>query len=431
MGDREPAGDRRLGPTAAAARSPRRRRVRRCSMSRSGGPGSPGASVLGRVGRRMGLTTVRDLLFHLPRRYDDLREMRKLGDLGFVEDGTVVSARVTRGRRPGRGVVPAPHPAHDRRARGRDRLDRGDVVRAALHRAPAASRRAGDRVGEAEALRAQADARQPGLPAGGARRRAPPRRPDRADLPADGRAHRADAAARRPRRARSSRARPTPSTCRRRCAAREGLVGIGDALEEAHYPATFGRAGRRRSGASRSTSCSRSRSGMVGRRRERGLEAARADRGRRRGRRRDSPLDHRVAVDEAGAGRGAHGRPGHGHRAIRADLARPTPDAPAAAGRRRVGQDRGGGVGARGDGARRPPGGAPRPDGPPGAPAPADARGSAGGAGTCRRAPHRLAARRGREGGRGPPGLRDGADRRRDARPDLRSACASPTSGSP
>ena len=55
----------------------------------------PGATVLGRVGRRLGVTTVRDLLFHLPRRYDDLREMRKLGDLAWVEDGEVVSARVT------------------------------------------------------------------------------------------------------------------------------------------------------------------------------------------------------------------------------------------------------------------------------------------------------------------------------------------------
>jgi ATP-dependent DNA helicase RecG len=43
----------------------------------------------------MGIDTVRDLLFHLPRRYDDLREMRKLGDLAWVEDGEVVSARVT------------------------------------------------------------------------------------------------------------------------------------------------------------------------------------------------------------------------------------------------------------------------------------------------------------------------------------------------
>ena len=56
--------------------------------------GLPGATTLGRVGRRLGVTTVRELLFHLPRRYDDLREMRKLGDLTWVEDGEVVSARV-------------------------------------------------------------------------------------------------------------------------------------------------------------------------------------------------------------------------------------------------------------------------------------------------------------------------------------------------
>jgi ATP-dependent DNA helicase RecG len=60
-------------------------------LAKSGLPGGP---TLGRVGRRMGLETVRDLLFHLPRRYDDLREMRKLGDLAWLEDGEVVSARV-------------------------------------------------------------------------------------------------------------------------------------------------------------------------------------------------------------------------------------------------------------------------------------------------------------------------------------------------
>jgi ATP-dependent DNA helicase RecG len=60
-------------------------------IARSGLPGGP---TLGRVGRRIGVSTVRDLLFHLPRRYDDLREMRKLGDLLWVEDGEVVSARV-------------------------------------------------------------------------------------------------------------------------------------------------------------------------------------------------------------------------------------------------------------------------------------------------------------------------------------------------
>jgi ATP-dependent DNA helicase RecG len=49
---------------------------------------------LRRVGRRLGWTTVRDLLFHLPRRYDDLRELRRLGELADVEDGDVVSARV-------------------------------------------------------------------------------------------------------------------------------------------------------------------------------------------------------------------------------------------------------------------------------------------------------------------------------------------------
>ena len=52
------------------------------------------ANLLQRAGRRLGFLTVRELLFHLPRRYDDLREMRLLGDLRFVEDGTVVSARV-------------------------------------------------------------------------------------------------------------------------------------------------------------------------------------------------------------------------------------------------------------------------------------------------------------------------------------------------
>ena len=52
------------------------------------------ANLLQRAGRRLGFLTVRELLFHLPRRYDDLREMRKLGDLRFIEEGTVVSARV-------------------------------------------------------------------------------------------------------------------------------------------------------------------------------------------------------------------------------------------------------------------------------------------------------------------------------------------------
>jgi ATP-dependent DNA helicase RecG len=56
--------------------------------------GLAAVNIVKRAGRRLGFFTVRDLLFHLPRRYDDLREMRQLGELTWVEEGTVVSARV-------------------------------------------------------------------------------------------------------------------------------------------------------------------------------------------------------------------------------------------------------------------------------------------------------------------------------------------------
>jgi ATP-dependent DNA helicase RecG len=56
--------------------------------------GLTAAGLLRRAGIRLGWYDVRDLLFHLPRRYDDLRELSKLGDLVWAEDGTVVSARV-------------------------------------------------------------------------------------------------------------------------------------------------------------------------------------------------------------------------------------------------------------------------------------------------------------------------------------------------
>jgi len=58
------------------------------------GSGLAAANIVKRAGRRLGFFTVRELLFHLPRRYDDLREMRQLGELAWVEEGTVVSARV-------------------------------------------------------------------------------------------------------------------------------------------------------------------------------------------------------------------------------------------------------------------------------------------------------------------------------------------------
>ncbi len=60
-----------------------------------GQSGLAAAAALRRAGRRLGFETVRDLLFHLPRRYDDLREMRTLDQLREVSDGTLVSATVT------------------------------------------------------------------------------------------------------------------------------------------------------------------------------------------------------------------------------------------------------------------------------------------------------------------------------------------------
>ena len=56
--------------------------------------GLTAAALLRRAGVKFGWYDVRDLLFHLPRRYDDLRELQQLGDLVWAEDGTVVSARV-------------------------------------------------------------------------------------------------------------------------------------------------------------------------------------------------------------------------------------------------------------------------------------------------------------------------------------------------
>ena len=56
--------------------------------------GIAGATVLRRVGPRLGIRTVRDLLFHLPRRYDDLRELSSARELASVEEGTAASARL-------------------------------------------------------------------------------------------------------------------------------------------------------------------------------------------------------------------------------------------------------------------------------------------------------------------------------------------------
>ena len=59
-----------------------------------GSSGLPGAAALRRKLQRLGIVTVRELLFHLPRRYDDLREMRTLAALRAIEEGEMASARV-------------------------------------------------------------------------------------------------------------------------------------------------------------------------------------------------------------------------------------------------------------------------------------------------------------------------------------------------
>lgn len=59
-----------------------------------GSSGLPGAATLRRMGPRLGIATVRDLLFHLPRRYDDLRELSLAAELAHIREGEVASARL-------------------------------------------------------------------------------------------------------------------------------------------------------------------------------------------------------------------------------------------------------------------------------------------------------------------------------------------------
>ncbi len=59
-----------------------------------GASGFVGAQILKRVGPKLEIRTVRDLLFHLPRRYDDLRELSRARDLGWIPDGEIASARL-------------------------------------------------------------------------------------------------------------------------------------------------------------------------------------------------------------------------------------------------------------------------------------------------------------------------------------------------
>ena len=85
-----PAGSRASGTTAPPPASPAE--LLDWPIGRSG---LPGAIAIARRGKRLGIARVRDLLFHFPRRYEDLREMRRLGELLLVADGAAISARVS------------------------------------------------------------------------------------------------------------------------------------------------------------------------------------------------------------------------------------------------------------------------------------------------------------------------------------------------
>ncbi len=60
-----------------------------------GQSGIPQVAGLRRVARKMGVDTVRDLLFHLPRRYDDLRELLTLAAVRHLDDGSVASTQAS------------------------------------------------------------------------------------------------------------------------------------------------------------------------------------------------------------------------------------------------------------------------------------------------------------------------------------------------
>ena len=127
---------RRRAPVLPKAR--RGRAVPSVPTRRSERAASPGATVLRRVGPRLGIRTVRDLLFHLPRRYDDLRALSTARELAWVPDGEPASARLqVRGIRVG-ADLPPPRPEDHRLPGRRHGRGRGDVVRPALHRPPAA-----------------------------------------------------------------------------------------------------------------------------------------------------------------------------------------------------------------------------------------------------------------------------------------------------
>ena len=302
--------------------------------------GLAAANLLRRAAGASACYTVRDLLFHLPRRYDDLREMHRLGDLVWTEEGTVVSRARPRRRCPGRADLPPPGPAHDRAAGGRDRQRRRDLVRPPLHRAPAAGRRRDRR------LRAGSSASGGDLtfdnpefqPVGDDTRCSMPGRivpvyPLTAGLTAA----RLRLAIRE---ALDGRARLPGVPARRRSACGEGLVPIAAPSRRRTTRDSFeGRdAALRRLAFDELLALQL---GMVARRRQRAVKPApliEVDEPSRRGHPR---LDRRLVDREARPADRADRRPGAAMTAIRRDLARPTPMLRLLQGDVGLGQDRG------------------------------------------------------------------------------------------
>ena len=326
---------RRLRPSLEAVRRSRKARHRRhpppdrsCRAPRHDAqrsPASRAANVLQRAGRRLGFLTVRELLFHLPRRYDDLREMRQLGELRWVEEGDGRQRPRPGRRRPRRAARSAAASS------GRSPVleDETGSVEATWFGRRFIERRLfpGAEIivsGKLKHFGRKLTLDNPDFQPVGARRRAAPRRADRAGLPADRRAHRRAAPDRDARGARPGRRPLRRVPARRRSATRSRSTGIAGALEEAHYPRSFeGRdAALRRLAFDELLALQL---GMVGRRRQRGRDAARPialdDAG-------DATLRASVIASirrEGRARRRPHADQDTAIAAIRADLARPTP----------------------------------------------------------------------------------------------------------
>ena len=177
--------------------------------------------------------------------------MSRLGDLRLGRGRQRRERPGPSRRRPRRADVPAPRPAHDRPARGRDAAE----IEATWFGRRFIERRlqAGDEVvvsGKVKRFGRKLTLDNPEFQHDDRRGRPAPRRADRARLPADRRPDRGAPAARDPRGPRPGRHGLSRSTCPPRSARARTSPPIGQALEEAHYPATL-RGARRRAPAAR------------------------------------------------------------------------------------------------------------------------------------------------------------------------------------